>query len=251
MPHDGDGEAALPPVHGDSVLQSSTLEDLTVAKNYHRWLTSLALPYLGEHPIEFGSGLGDYAATWRAAGVPAITVTDPDASRAALLSERFADDPAVTARRLGLPCFDADGAGEHTAVVAFNVLEHVDDDVGALRSAARLVRPGSPVVIFVPAFPVAMSDFDRQVGHVRRYRRRSLQDTFNRAGLPLERLTYVNTVGLAAWIVMMRLLKGTPRDSAALRVYDTCVVPVVRGVESKVRPPFGQSLLAVGRVPAS
>ena len=63
-------------VAGDSELQSCTLESLTSAVNYHAWLTDLVRPYLGEHPIEIGSGLGDYAQTWLDTGTPEITVTD-------------------------------------------------------------------------------------------------------------------------------------------------------------------------------
>jgi len=73
------------PVSGDSKLQSCTLESLTTAVRYHSWLTNLVRPYLGEHPLEIGSGLGDYAQTWIDSGTPQITVSDRDPSRFALL----------------------------------------------------------------------------------------------------------------------------------------------------------------------
>ena len=210
------------------------------------WLTSLALPYLGENPMEVGSGLGDYAQTWLDAGVPSITVTDPDPERAGRLASRFADDDRVSAKRLGLP---TDDTGDHSALVAFNVLEHIPDHVGALRSAAGLVRPGAPVVILVPAFESVMSDFDRKIGHVRRYRKASLASAFEQAGLTVEDVHYVNAVGLPAWWLMMKMLKGTPSNSPLLRFYDRTVVPVMRRAE-KLRPaPFGQSVLAIGRTP--
>ena len=65
-------------------------------------------------------------------------------------------------------------AAEHSAVVSFNVLEHIEDDVGALASFAGLVRPGGAIVVLTPACPFAMSPFDREIGHLRRYSRRSL-----------------------------------------------------------------------------
>jgi hypothetical protein len=48
----------VPHVTGDSRLQSDVLEDLSDAHRYRRWLADLARPYLGEHPIEIGSGTG-------------------------------------------------------------------------------------------------------------------------------------------------------------------------------------------------
>ena len=72
-----------PAVLGDSRLQSETLESLTSAIHYHAWLTSLASPYLGDDPIELGSGLGDYAQAWLDGGLARIRVTERDPVRLA------------------------------------------------------------------------------------------------------------------------------------------------------------------------
>jgi predicted O-methyltransferase YrrM len=242
-------EAAAPrpaPPLGNSVLQTQTLESLTSAVNYHRWLTDLARPHLGEHPMELGSGLGDYAETWLADGLPEITVTEIDEGRAAVLRERFQDRAEVHVRRIDV--LDPPRAA-HSAFVAFNVLEHIPDDVGALRAAHRLVRPGGAVVMFVPAFEVAMSRFDREVGHVRRYTRRSLRKTMEAAGLAVDDVRYVDMPGLPAWIVGMRLLRMTPGDGALLRLWDRTVIPLARLIEARIRAPFGKSLIAVAHVP--
>jgi len=245
-----DDRAQLPPVEvlGDSELQSSTLESLTSAVRYHDWLTDLALPYLGAHPVELGSGLGDYAATWLDKGVPRITVTDADASRLGVLKKRFDGDERVQV--LGLDVFHPP-TGQYSSFVAYNVLEHIEDHVQALSAAHELVSPGGAVVMFVPAFPFATSDFDRAVGHVRRYRLATLRDAYERAGLTVERLHYVNAPGLLAWFAGMRLLKMTPGDGPTVRVWDRVVVPVARTVEKRLTPPFGQSVFAVGRVPVA
>jgi SAM-dependent methyltransferase len=232
-------------VAGDSDLQTFTLESLASARNYHRWLCDLVQPYLGEDPLEIGSGLGDYAETWLENGQSTITVSDADRSRRAMLTKRFAADPRVTVRDLDV---FAPYDGAHSSLVALNVLEHIEDHVGALASAHRLVRPGGHVVMFVPAFPFAMSRFDRQVGHFRRYRLATLRRTYLDAGLRVERIHYVNAPGLLAWFVGMRLLGMTPQDGLTVRLWDRIVTPVTRAVESRIRPPFGQSLLAVGTV---
>ena len=225
-------------------LQSEVLEDLRGARHYRRWLVRLVSGHLGDHPIEVGSGIGDYAAEL-AAGLASYTATEPDPDRLAVLADRFAGHPVVRVRRLGLPATEP---GEHTAAVLLNVLEHIEDDVAALRSAARLVRPGGAVVVFVPAFNGAMSRFDRLIGHHRRYTRHTLGRAFSAAGLPVERLHYVNAVGLISWFLLMRCARMIPRDGPALRVYDATVIRSAARAERHLRPPFGQSVLAVGRV---
>jgi hypothetical protein len=103
------------------------------------------------------------------------------------------------------------------------------------------------VVLIVPAFPSAMGRFDRAIGHERRYTRASLEAALRAAGLAVEELRYVNPIGLLSWYLGVRALGMTPRDGAALRAYDRVVVPVSRWTERLVRPPFGQSVLAVAR----
>lgn len=231
----------------ETELQSEVLEDLRGARHYRRWLVRLVGPHLGDDPIEIGSGNGDYAAEL-AAGRAGYTATEPDPGRYAALADRFAGDPVVRTRQLALPATET---GDHSGAVMLNVLEHIEDEVAALRSVAGLVRPGGAVVVFVPAFNGAMSRFDRLIGHYRRYTRRTLGEALSAAGLVTERLQYVNSVGLIAWFLLMRCARRIPRDGVALRCYDATVIRAVSGVERFVRPPFGQSVLAVARVPHS
>ncbi|MFJ8580596.1 class I SAM-dependent methyltransferase [Micromonospora sp. NPDC093277] len=231
----------------DNELQSMTLQEVaTAAVNYHRWLTDLALPYLGDNPVEVGSGFGDYAQHWLDAGVPAITVGDIEPTRLAHLHERFDDDERVEVMPVD---FFSPPQREHSALVSFNVMEHIDDHVAALASAHQLLRPGGAVITFVPAFEFAMAKFDRQVGHLRRYTKASLRAAYEEAGLSVDRLHYVNAPGLFAWLLGVRMLRMTPGDGALLRVWDAAVVPTARALERLVRAPFGQSVFAVGHVP--
>jgi SAM-dependent methyltransferase len=214
------------------------------AQNYIDWLAGLADPHLGDHPLEVGAGLGDYVERWARPG-RVVTASEADPDRLAVLHRRFRGRPDVVVRELTAPIEET---GDHTAVVALNVLEHIEDDVAVLRSFGGLVRPGGRVVLLVPAFMVAMSDFDRAVGHHRRYTRATLHRALAEAGLrPLES-HYVNAVGLVGWIVLMRLLHRRT-DETPLAFFDRRVVPTMRRVESRVHPPFGQSLFSVAQVP--
>lgn len=234
-------------VLGDTALQSNALEDLTGAPNYQEWLASMALPFLGDSPIELGSGLGDYAEAWLAQGLPKIAVTEADPSRFATLESKFGDDPRVELATLDLS--DTESSGSYSAFVSFNVLEHIPDDVAALKVARRMVRPGGNVISFVPAFPFAMSRFDKEIGHVRRYTLDAMQQKIDAAGLETVELKYVNAPGLFAWWLGMRVFRMRPGDGPILRVWDGKVIPRVRRYESKHKVPFGQSVFSVARVP--
>lgn len=235
--------ADVGPVAGDTRLLTRRLEDVREAVNYRRWLAALALPWLGDDALEIGSGLGDHAAEWARLGI-GITASEADAGRLACLRSRFDRDGRVQVREIKVPI---DATAQYSAVVAMNVLEHIENDVETLRSFRGLVRVGGHVIILVPAFPFAFSKFDAEIGHFRRYRRATLRAAMEDAGLEVVRIHYVNSVGLIAWFITMRLLGKRPTTGATLRLYDRVVVPLVRRVEDLVAPPFGQSVLAVGR----
>lgn len=226
---------------GDQRIQNEVLEGLATAVNHRHWFVELAVPYLGADPLEVGSGLGDYAVEW-ARWTPQLTATEADPQRLVTLKERLAGYPSIEVEELLLP---ADRTGEHSAVVAYNVLEHILDDVAAVRSMAELTREGGNVILIVPAFQFAMSRVDVATGHVRRYTTRSMAEVLHAAGLTIRRLQYVNALGLMGYYVATSLLKLTPKEGAMVWCYDRFVLPLTRAVESLHRPPFGQSVFAV------
>jgi SAM-dependent methyltransferase len=232
-------------ITGDQRVQSEVLEGLAMAVNHRRWFVELALDYLGDHPVEVGSGLGDYALEW-APHFTQFTATEADTERLLQLKERLAEVPNVDVRQMLLP---TDETNDYTGAVSYNVLEHIEDHVAALRSMARLVRPGGAIVLIVPAFPFAMSPVDIATGHVRRYTRRSMAATLHEAGLRIERLQYVNALGLIGYYMATSVFKLTPKEGPMVKFYDRFVLPVTKGAERVVRPPFGQSVFTVARVP--
>jgi hypothetical protein len=230
---------------GDQVVQSEVLEGLAMAKNHRKWFVAFATPLLGDDPIEVSAGLGDYAAEWLE-HTDRMTLTEADPGRLLALKERFAANSGVTVRELLMP---SDETANHSAAVSYNVLEHIEDDIGALKTMRSLVRPGGHVIIVVPAFPFAMSPVDIATGHVRRYTRKTMREAMERSGLEIERLHYANSLGLVGYYVSTSLLRQTPGPGPMVKFYDMFVAPMTRAMERVVRPPFGQSVIAIGRRP--
>ena len=232
-------------ITGDQQVQSDVLEGLATAVNHRRWFVELAIPYLGDHPIEVGSGLGDYALEW-APHFAKFTATEADPERLLLLKERLHGHPSIDVRELLLP---TEERGQYTGAVSYNVLEHIEDHVSALRSMARLVRPGGRVVLIVPAFMFAMSPVDIATGHVRRYTKRTMRAAMTEAGLTIEKLHYANALGLIGYYMATSVFKLTPKEGPMVKFYDRLVLPVTKAAEKLVKPPFGQSVFVVARVP--
>ena len=226
--------------------QTEILEVAQSAVNYRKWLARLTLPFLGDNPLEFGSGIGDYADEWLQLGCSRITVSENSPTRITVLQNKFAHNPLVHVEQLDIENFDVSTA-QYSAVVSLNVIEHLENDGAALRGALNALTPGGYFVAFTPAFPLLMSKFDKAVGHHRRYTKRTARALLEDNGFDIVKIKYVNSVGWFAWLLGMRILKITPRESLMLKIWDKIVIPAVSKFESWITPPFGQSILIVGQ----
>jgi SAM-dependent methyltransferase len=100
--------------------------------------------------------------------------------------------------------------GHYDLVTAFDVVEHVEDDVAFLRSLGERLGPDGRLLVTVPAYQFMWSVFDEMNHHHRRYRRGSLAAALRNAGLTVDRATYFNT-WLLPPIVLVRLLEKTAK----------------------------------------
>ena len=131
---------------------------------------------------------------------------------------------------------------------SLNVLEHIDDDVAAIRALARTLRPGGRLLIYVPAFPLLYTSMDRKVGHVRRYRQRDLRTKVAAAGLTVTKAQYVDSLGFLATLAYRMLGSDTGDiDRNALRTYDRYVFPVSRAADGVLRYVLGKNALVIAR----
>lgn len=153
-------------------------------------------------------------------------------------------------------------ASGYDAVLALDVIEHLDDDAGAVRRLASLTRPGGHVVVSVPALPEMFGEFDEIQGHRRRYLPSDLEAAFAGSGLEVERVFW-----WGRWLVpTLRRQRARPRmqpgDSAAegyrrylnlppwpLGTVARLAFAIERRTAIRGRLRVGTSLFAVGRRP--
>jgi SAM-dependent methyltransferase len=211
--------------------------------NYPRWIGGLCAPYLGAEVLEVGAGYG--TVTQHLVNGRHVVAVDASPECAVALKGRFNGFANVEVHQADLREYCDDRRFD--SVVMINTLEHIPDDVDALVNMKRLLRPGGRVVIYVPAHNVLFSDYDRKVGHQRRYDAPMLRAVIGEAGLAPVEMRPVNLLGIPAWLLFSRLLRQDPSDRWAARLWDNTGTVATRWIEDRIRVPVGLNLLAVAQ----
>src|SRR5439155_1403540 len=179
-----------------------TLELMSAAPRYNAWQYEVIAPYLGRRVLEVGSGIGNISEQLLRAPRELLVLTDTDPWYREQLARRFAARPEVAITELTLPDPTAPArlaAHRLDTIVALNVVEHIENDVGALRTMRDLLVRDGRVVVLVPAHQALYGELDRELGHFRRYDKTSLGKAYQRAGLVVEHLLWFNRVGTLGW----------------------------------------------------
>ena len=144
-------------------------------------------------------------------------------------------------------------------VLATDVIEHVDDDRLALREVRRVLRPGGRALVTVPAFASLWGPQDAVAEHRRRYRLRPLCETIESAQLEVVKRYYFNYLLFVPIFVarkLLRLLRVPLRSENDLNFkLLNWLLGIVFAIDTRtagyLRPPFGVSILAICRKPAT
>jgi hypothetical protein len=136
-----------------------------------------------------------------------------------------------------------------------NVLEHIEDDVAALRNAYKLLKPGGSLVIEVPAGPYLYDAYDAELCHFRRYSSRELINKLQSVGLSVHRKSHLGFILFPAFAAIKLLNKWgkSGKDKIVVRkqaasTSESGLVKVAMDFEStmmlKFKLPFGIRVLA-------
>lgn len=146
-----------------------------------------------------------------------------------------------------------------SAVVLLDVLEHIENDEAFLSELNRILKEQGQLVLTVPAFPFLFSDFDKEVGHFRRYTLARLQEKLQKSGFSIQYKTYFFSL-LPLPILIGRFIinkfkkqknrKSTGhinRDGLLGKIIQKILSPELLLIKQKITIPFGSSCLIVAR----
>lgn len=229
-----------------------TLERFAAATHFNRWLFDTVRPYCKGHVLEVGSGIGNISRLFLENKFR-LTASDLRADYCAVLKKKFGDHPYladVVQLDLALPVAAQHGGilQQFDTVVALNVMEHIEDDKQAIDNCLQLLKPGGHLVVLVPAFQWLYNSFDEELGHYRRYSKRSLRALQEGAGLKVIHQQFFNAVGMIGWYIDGRVLRKRLIPRNQLLFFDK-LLPIIKFADVLSFHAIGLSTIAVGLKP--
>ncbi len=221
------------------------LEAMTFAVQYHQWILSEFEPYLGNSAAEVGAGTGNFTKLL-VDRVTQLEAFEPSRNMYQALARQYADSSTVNTHNTLFEHSQPQFAQSFDSVIYVNVMEHVENDAHEFSIINSGLVPGGYALIFVPALSWLYSDFDRQVGHYRRYHKKDLRNLAMDAGFEIIKLKYFDVFGILPWyLAFVTFKKSVSQKNVAL--YDKWIAPVAKKVERIVSPPVGKNLLLVAK----
>jgi glycosyltransferase involved in cell wall biosynthesis len=219
-----------------------TLKLLQKASRYNGWVYQMLRPYLGRDILEVGSGIGNMTRYFLGHG--RVTASDISPFCIRELKRSFAEYESVNVRTLDISRNSYPELGIYDTIVCLNVLEHIENDVLALRNMHSLLKPGGRLLLYVPANPRLYCEIDRGVGHYRRYLIDELAGKMKQAGFRVSHSRHHNILGALGWWIKGKALGKKMIGATDVSGFDL-LMPLVR-LQDRMDSRFALSILAVG-----
>ena len=221
---------------------SEILNRLNRAPRFTRWMADTVRPYVGERVLEMGAGIGNI--TLQLVPRPVYWASDVNPLYLEYLRKLGETRPYL---RIGFADGNVAGSfpsGEQfDTVVCLNVLEHLQDDVAALRNIRNVLQEGGRAIVLVPQGPRLYGSLDQVLGHCRRYTREQLVALGEQAGFQVSAVLPFNRMGVPAWWLNGRVLRRKTFGLWQIKMLNL-LTPILRRLDRWIPlPPL--SLIAI------
>lgn len=225
--------------HGGEIL-----ERLNRAPRFTRWMADVVRPHVGDRVLEIGAGIGNMSIHLMPRSIYWATDVNP-------YYLKYLETLRPTRPYMHVAYTDGVKAESYPAgqnfdtVVCLNVIEHVADDVGALRNICDALTDGGTAIVLVPFGPQLYGSLDEVLGHCRRYTEQQLAEVAQEAGFRVERILKFNRPGVPAWWLNGKVLRRQNFGMGQIRLLNL-LTPIFRRIDPWLPlPPL--SIIAVLR----
>ena len=229
----------------DYAVLTDSLLNIKKLNNYNLWIYENIKNALGKNIIEIGCGIGTIIKLMLKKDNK-ITGVDINDKYIKFLTKYYKNEKNLKFIKSDIINLPKKVKGKiFDTVVMVNVLEHIKDDDKALKIVNKLLKKNGKIALMVPAFNMLFGPLDKSVGHFRRYNKNQLKKLLIRNGFIIQDIYYMNFIGFFGWFLNVRLLRKDYTPQKQSYFFDKFFVPIIKRIEKFLKPPFGQSIIAI------
>jgi 2-polyprenyl-3-methyl-5-hydroxy-6-metoxy-1,4-benzoquinol methylase len=214
------------------------LEHFDSASNFRKYQVSLISNYIKGNFVEVGAGKGGLVPYYKK--IPKkITLLEPEKKLFKILKKRF------PSKKIKIKNYTIDKLKSHyDTIIYYDVLEHIKKDLSEVSMASKKLKKNGYLIISVPAYQSFYSDFDKSVGHYKRYNKQDFISIEKKKKLKIEKLVYYDSVGFL-FLVLNKVLSLKQTNLKNKIFMWNLLIPVSKLIDYLTFNMFGKSLLCV------
>lgn len=215
------------------------------AKPYFLWQLQQFKPYLGNCILDVGCGLGNF--TEILLDRKLYIGIDLDLELIKQLKMEYSGKKNIELFHLDVtePEFIILFKNKKpNSILCVNLLEHIEDDINAIRNMIEILPTGGYLCLLVPAFQFLYGTLDSLDGHFRRYNKNQICKKLKNLPLEVSNMYYFNFIGGLGWLFKGKILLEKTQSNANYYIMNL-LIPIVSKIENLLKPPFGISLIVI------
>jgi SAM-dependent methyltransferase len=221
------------------------LELFKNASNWKKYFSAKLLNSINGDVLEVGAGIGINSKflTKKKEKITSYTCVEPD-KKLALQIEENITKINVAKKTVINGTIKAVVNKKFDTIIYIDVLEHIEKSQDEIKLAKQQLKPNGRLIILVPAYNFLFNNFDRKIGHYRRYNKKNLLKDIN-SELSIVKLFYIDSIGFFASLMNKFFLKKELPSHANIYLWDNYMIPISKIFDVFIFNLFGKSLIGI------
>jgi len=218
------------------------------AVNWKNYWAKIVKPYLGSSILDVGAGIGATAQLLSEHKCKRYLALEPDASFVDRMKRANADGLFNTSFECLAGTIENLQINDYFDTILYiDVLEHIEKDKDELIQAAKHLLPGGCIIILSPAHQFLYTPFDKAIGHVKRYNKKTLL-LAKPENFIVERICYLDSLGLIASLGNRLIIRSSNPNKSQVAIWDSWLVPCSTVFDKMIGYKLGKSIFSVFRI---
>lgn len=217
------------------------LEYFDNSNNFRKYQLNLIKKFLKNNTAEVGPGRGGFVNYYKKY-CKFLNLIEPDKKLCRLLKQKYSNKK-ITIKNSTINKVQT----KFDTIMYFDVLEHIQNDLKEVLSAKKRLKKNGYLIFSVPAFQIFYNNFDKSVGHYKRYNKEDFKIIASKANLKIEKLIYYDSFGLLL-IILSKIFNISNKNLGKNIKIWNFFIPFSKILDVLTFNKFGKSLLCVFKI---